>query len=146
MNMRPVCAALVIAALSFPCAAATAADADSVLRKTGIFALGGIGAAGTMSEGEQALREILRSSDGSGRLEEFTSDASPAGQLYALLGLRIRDRAAYARALDKLRKTDVKVRTARGCMLQEQSFRDLVKEIEGGDYDSFLSREWPPRM
>ena len=57
MNMRPVCAALVIAALSFPCAAVTAANADSVLRKTGIFALGGIGAAGTMSEGEQALRE-----------------------------------------------------------------------------------------
>jgi len=28
-------------------------------------------------------------------------------------------------------------------MLGHESFRDLVKEIERGQYDSFLSREWP---
>jgi hypothetical protein len=35
------------------------------------------------------------------------------------------------------------VETARGCMLGQESFRDLVKEIERGQYDSFLSRKWP---
>ena len=120
-------------------------DSAAVLRKTGIFALGGIGVAGTISEGERALREIIKESDAAARLDTLVSDASPAGQLYALLGLRRRDRAAYERALEKLRTTDAKVQTARGCMLQQESFRDLVKEIERGNYDTFLAREWPER-
>jgi hypothetical protein len=113
------------------------------LRKTELFALGGIGAAGSMSEGERALREVVKESDVAARLEKLLSDASPAGQLYALLGLRLRDRAAYERALQKLRTPDAKVQTARGCILQQESFGDLVKEIERGVYDNFLAREWP---
>jgi hypothetical protein len=116
---------------------------DATLRKTELFALGGIGVAGTMSEGERALREVLKEPDLSARLEKLVSEASPAGQLYALLGLRLRDRTAYERALEKLRTTDAKVQTARGCILQQESFGDLVKEIERGQYDNFLAREWP---
>ena len=127
----------------FPSTRSEQSAPDATLRKTGLFALGGIGVAGTMSEGERALREVLKESDGAARLEKLLSDASPAGQLYALLGLRLRDRAAYERALQKLRTTDAKVQTARGCILQQESFRDLVKEIERGQYDNFLAREWP---
>jgi hypothetical protein len=121
-------------------------DAEAVLGKTSLFALGGIGVAGTMSEGERALRELLKESDLLARLEKLVTNASPAGQLYALLGLRLRDRAAYQRALEKLRTTDAKVQTARGCVLQQESFRDLLKEIERGQYDNFLAREWPHGM
>jgi hypothetical protein len=28
-------------------------------------------------------------------------------------------------------------------MLSQESFRDLLKEIERGQYDTFLAREWP---
>jgi len=77
------------------------------------------------------------------RLEALLPNASPAGKLYALLGLRIRDRAAYERALEKWRSTDANVETVRGCMLSREPFRELVKEIERGQYDSFLTREWP---
>ena len=143
MNKRALYATLLLATLSLPCDAMRAADADSVLRKAGSFALGGIGAAGTMSEGERALRDVLKQSDVSIRLEKLASEASPAGQLYALLGLRIRDRTGYERTREKLRKTDGKVQTVRGCMLQQESFGDLLKQIEHGDYDAFLSREWP---
>lgn len=96
-----------------------------------------------MSAGERALREVLKGPDAVARLESALPTASPAGQLYALLGLRLRDRAAYQRALEKYRANDAKVQTMRGCILQKESFRDLVKQIEHGDYDSFLSREWP---
>ena len=48
-----------------------------------------------------------------------------------------------AGALEKCRALDAKVETARGCMLDHESFRDLVKEIERGQYDTFLDREWP---
>ncbi|HEY8836002.1 MAG TPA: hypothetical protein VIM09_10495 [Chthoniobacterales bacterium] len=119
---------------------------EAALQKTGMFALGGIGVAGTMSEGERALREMLKEQDATARLEKLVSSGSPAGKLYALLGLRIRDRAAYERALEKWRALDAKIETARGCILSQESFRDLLKEIERGQYDNFLDRKWPGQM
>jgi hypothetical protein len=142
MNIRLLWGALWMAAFAFPCAAVMPVDADPLLRNASSFALGGIGVAGTMSAGERALREVLQKPDLPSRLEKLATEASPAGQLYALLGLRTRDRAAYARVLEKLQKTDATVETARGCILQRESFRDLLKEIERGNYDTFLAREW----
>jgi hypothetical protein len=113
------------------------------LQNAGSFALGGVGVAGTMSAGERALRDVLKKPDAIAQLEALVSNASPAGKLYALLGLRVRDHSAYQRALDKSREIDSKVETARGCMLSQESFRDLVKEIERGQYDTFLDRKWP---
>jgi hypothetical protein len=113
------------------------------LHNVGTFALGGIGAAGTMSAGERALREILKRPDAVTRLEALLPGASPAGKLYILLGLHLRDRAACERALEKFRDLDLKVETARGCMLGQEPFRNLVKEIERGQYDAALSRDWP---
>ena len=118
-------------------------DADAVLRKTSSFALGGVGVAGSMSEGERALREVLKEPDATARLESALPNATPAGQLYALLGLRGRDRAAFQRALEKFGENSATVQTMRGCILQKESFRDLLKQIEHGDYDLFLSRDWP---
>lgn len=107
--------------------------------------MGGVGYAGSMSAGESALRRILKQTDAVSRLEAMLSTASPAGQLYALLGLRARDRTAYARALEKLQTIDAKVETAHGCLLGHESFRDLVKEIARGNYDALLARKWPER-
>ncbi|HYJ04507.1 MAG TPA: hypothetical protein VEX43_05195 [Chthoniobacterales bacterium] len=98
-----------------------------------------------MSDGERSLREILKEADAATRLESVLPDASPAGQLYALVGLRLRDRAAYERALEKYRANDANVQTMRGCILQRESFRKLIEQIERGEYDSFLAREWPER-
>ena len=142
-RLRTALSAIAILILWVPFARSEQSAPDATLRKTELFALGGIGVAGTMSEGERALREVLNESEVTARLEKLLSDASPAGQLYALLGLRVRDRAAYERALGKLRTTNAKVHTARGCMLSEELFSDLVKEIERGLYDNFLAREWP---
>ncbi len=142
MKLRGALSALAVLILWVPSARSEQSAPDATLRKTELFALGGIGVVGSMSEGERALREVLKESDVAARLEKLLSDASPAGQLYALLGLRRRDRVAYERALQKLRTTDAKVQTARGCILQLESFGDLVKEIERGQYDNFLAREW----
>ena len=124
-------------------AAPVHAASETALQKTTTFALGGVGFAGIMSEGERMLREILKEADAATRLESVLPKASAAGQLYALLGLRLRDRAAYERALEKYRANDAKVQTMRGCILQRESFRKLVEEIERGEYDSALAREWP---
>jgi hypothetical protein len=126
--------------------AAESGPAEAVLEKAAMFALGGIGVAGTMSPGERALREVLANPNAVSRMERLLSNATPAGRLYALLGLRIKDRPLYNRVIQELRATDAKVETARGCMLSQESFGDLVKEIERGQYDTFLDRKWPDGM
>src|SRR5438067_12273281 len=131
-KLRTALSAIAALILFVPSTRPEQAIPAATLRKTTLFALGGIGEAGTMSEGERALREVLKESDVPARLEKLVSDASPAGQLYALLGLRLRDRAAYERALAKLRPTDAKVQTAGGCIMQRESFGDPVKELARG--------------
>ena len=120
-----------------PLDAAEPSAAESTLRKAESFALGGVGVAGTMSQGEQALREILKQPDAVPRLESLLSEASPAGQLYAFVGLRARDRKAYQRAVEKYGQRGAEVETMRGCILQHEPFASLVKQIEHGDYDTF---------
>ena len=120
--------------------------AEAALEKASMFALGGIGVAGTMSPGERALREIFATRDAVARMERLLTTATPAGQLYALLGLRLKERALYNRVVQQLRPNDAKVETARGCNLSQDSFGDLVKEIERGQYDTFLDRKWPHGM
>jgi len=125
--------------------AAESGATEAGLEKASMFALGGIGVAGTMSSGERALREILEKPNAVAQLERLLTSATPAGRLYALLGLRMKDRAAYDQTIQKLKSSDVKVETARGCMLSQDPFADLVKEIERGQYDTFLDRKWPPQ-
>lgn len=116
------------------------APAFGSLEEASSFAFGGIGVAGTMSDGERELRAVLSQPDAATRLESMLSRASPAGQLYVLLGLRLRDRTAYARALETLRQRDVRVQVIGGCIISTESFRALVSQIEHGKYDSSLSR------
>lgn len=140
--MRPWIPVLSVCFL-FAAVAPSRAETKGDLETVGSFALGGVGVAGTMSAGERALRELLTQPDAVARLEALVSSAAPAGKLYALLGLRIRDRRAYERAIEKCRNVDATVQTARGCILARESFRDLLKEIERGQYDTFLERKFP---
>jgi hypothetical protein len=137
MNVRVLCV------LAGALLVSTVESLLGALDTAGSFALGGIGVAGSMSAGERDLRDLLAKPDAVTRLEALVTTASPAGKLYALLGLRMRNRSAYERALEKCRTIEAKVETARGCILQRESFRDLVKEIERGQYDTFLERKWP---
>jgi len=143
MNLKLWRSRIVSAAFYFALICSASAEAQVDLHSVGSFALGGVGVAGTMSAGERTLRDILKKPDAATQLEAQLPDATPAGTLYILLGLHLRDHAAYERALEKCRTLDAKVETARGCILDHEAFRDLVKEIERGQYDSFLDRKWP---
>ena len=51
-----------------------------------LFAFGGVGVAGLMSEGERNLRAVLERSDASQQLQGALVHATPAGELYILVG------------------------------------------------------------
>jgi hypothetical protein len=107
------------------------------------FAFGGVGVAGLMSEGERNLRAVLQQSDASRQLQAALAHATPAGELYILVGLRRCDRAAYQKISGSLAIPNDDVEVARGCMISREPFRRLLSEVQEGRFDDYLSR--PPR-
>ena len=106
------------------------------------FAFGGIVVAGLMSEGERNLRAVLGQPDASQQLQTALSHATPAGELYILVGLRRCDRAAYQKIFDSVARPNDNVEVARGCMISREPFRQLLTQIQDGRFDDYLSR--PP--
>jgi hypothetical protein len=107
------------------------------------LAFGGVGVAGLMSEGERNLRAVLERPDASLQLQTALAQATPAGTLYILVGLRRCDRAAYQKVFDSLSRPNDDVEVVRGCMISKEPFRQLVSQIQDGRFDDYLSR--PPR-
>jgi hypothetical protein len=115
--------------------------ASGSLARENTFALGGVGVAGTMSGGEKDLRALLKEADAVQQLQSLLKNASPAGQLYALLGLRLRDRPAYDQVVPEFRKRSNEVSTLHGCIMMKEKMESIVQQIEHGDYDKSLTRD-----
>ena len=95
-----------------------------------------------MSEGERNLRAVLERPDASQQLQAALTHATPAGELYILVGLRRCDPAAYQKIFSSLPRPDDDVEVARGCMISREPFRQLLSQIQDGRFDDYLSR--PP--
>ena len=106
------------------------------------FAFGAVGVAGLMSEGERNLRGVLQRSDASQELQAALAHATPAGELYILVGLRRCDHAAYQKVISSLPRSNDDVEVTRGCMISREPFRQLLSQIQDGRFDDYLSR--PP--
>ena len=127
---------LLVVALILSAGGVCVSAATPDLERTKLFALGRIYQDGRMSDGERALRGVLRKPDATAQLETMLVRASPAGRLYALLGLRLRDRAVYARAMRTLPREDAQVAVLRDGIIRRASFQAVVSEIKHGKYDS----------
>src|SRR5438874_775949 len=103
------------------------------------FAFGGVGVAGIMPQGEGNLRAVLQQPDASQQLQAAFVHATPAGQLYILVGLRRCDRPAYQKIFDSVPRHNDAVEVAHGCMISRETFRQLLSEIQDGRYDDYLS-------
>ena len=131
-----VCAFILISAR----VTSAASDPVDQLRRIESFAIGGIGVAGTTSDGERSLRNLLEDPDATTKLEGLLTKATPAGQLYALLGLRVHDRAAYERAARDFHGPDGEVETIGGCIISRVPFKQVLDRIKAGQYDQALTR------
>jgi len=116
----------------------TANEAYQQLLSTKFFAFGGVGFAGTTSEGERAFHAIAASTNA---LELFTAvlaQGNTQSQLYALCGIR---RLAPEK-FDVLAKAIVvanpKVSTMAGCVGRDDRASNVVAHIAGGLYDLYI--------
>jgi len=91
---------------------------------------------------ERNLRAVLERPDASQQLQAALPHATPAGELYILVGLRRCDRTAYQKIYGSLSRPNDDVEVARGCMLSREPFHQLLSQIQDGRFDDYLSR--PP--
>jgi hypothetical protein len=140
-------AALILAALFLTIVGVPAAEADEkkadpdvaptpyeALTATTTFAIGGVGFAGTTSEAEKDFRELLKEPDAVAKCQKLLTDATPEGQMYGLLGLKLKDETAFLAALPKYKGSKTALREMCGCIMGTITVGELAARIEKGTY------------
>lgn len=117
-----------------------ATQAEQALKEPGVFAIGGIGDSGATSQGEKALRVLLKQKGSSTIFRRLLKSAKPSGQLYALLGLRQSDRDTYTKEAPSYTNRTEKVKVMEGCELFESPVSDIARRIAAGEYDKYLAQ------
>jgi len=115
-------------------------EAYKQLIQTKCFAFGGVGFAGTTSNGEFALCAVLRSPNAANLFTAVCSEATDEGKLYALCGLRATDRNAFNHYVAALREKDGSATTMSGCIIDSKRISTIIQEIANGDYDSYVAK------
>lgn len=107
---------------------APAVAAYDKLHQTEIFALGGIGVAGTTSESELAFRQLARDENSAAAFVALLDDetTTKAGQLYALLGLREANRPQFEARLPAFLADDSKVTQFSGCLMMPVKVKEIA--------------------
>ena len=126
------------------CSIASAQDALSAtvknLTNTGVFAFGGVGFVGKISEGEIDFRAI-QSQPAAVALSSFETiyaTGDPAAKGYALAGIRQLDRERFKEILRSLDGSQEIVFTMEGCIMERRRLVEVAKAIDAGSYDHWL--------
>jgi hypothetical protein len=106
-----------------------------VVKKASIFCIGPFGLAGTTSPPEKALREIVKQEGAKQVLIRLLDEATPEGQMYALVGLKAVDPAKFKSRLKLYAEKSTQMKTAKGCIVSQQPISEVVKAIAAGRYD-----------
>jgi hypothetical protein len=113
-------------------------DPVATLESAEWFALGGIGVAGTTSKEEIALRAVLREKEAASQFKTLLAKGNLAGQVYALLGLRLLHDAAYEKNIGRYKENHAIVRTVSGCSIMNQPVASVAASMDKGMLDVAL--------
>ena len=118
-----------------------AADPLQTLSSIHDFAFGGIGVAGTTSEGEVAFREIYNRPSAKDDFLKLLNAGNPQARCYALVALRGLSPQIYSSEIEKYKKDKTKVTTIGGCMIAVFPMSSVATNIEAGYYDSYIKKQ-----
>lgn len=113
----------------------TLQQAYQKLLSTKIFAFGGVGFAGTTSEGEKAFHTVAASTNA---LELFTAvlkNGTREGQMYGLCGIRSISRQSFDAHARALASADTRIMMMSGCLASEESLSSVIARLAAGAYD-----------
>ena len=114
-------------------AAKLAREAYGTVKTAERFTVGGVGYAGIPSRQEAAFRQLLKQSEPLAQCQKLLTEATPAGQLYGLLGLRLLDQQAFQAALPRYKDAKTDIPTMSGCIVTHTTAAKLAKQIQNGE-------------
>jgi hypothetical protein len=102
-----------------------------------VFAFGGIGYAGTTSEGERDYKTIMSqpAAEALASFEKLYATGNPQAKSYALAGIRKLDKQRFSELLASVRASGLKVETESGCIVSEKLLAEVALELSFGKYD-----------
>ena len=119
--------------LTLSVSAAQSGKNYQVVKSARIFAIGGIGYAGVITDEETAFNALCKAPDAAEQFRRLLREATIEGQMYALLGLRQVGAPDYKTQADRYRKSTGKVNTGSGCEV-------------GPDKVSYVVNQWIDKM
>ena len=115
--------------------AAEPADlALTILQNAPQFSSASVGFAGITPNEVIAWRLLVFRADAESTLLRLLDTATPAGQLYALAGLRFRSTALFAQQAERFKGRLDQVPTVSGCLGGSATFGELVTQISRGEW------------
>lgn len=110
--------------------------AVKTLTEIPLFAFGGIGVAGLTSNGETAFHSVFDAKTAEADFQQILKTGTPQAQCYALVGLRLKDRAAFDEQVKPFAVSKKQVDTCAGCAPATLPMYSVVANIQHGAYDS----------
>jgi hypothetical protein len=105
------------------------------LLKIKCFAFGGVGIAGSTSEGELAYRAVLASTNAVALFTATLSKGTDEAKLYALCGIHSLKDGSFDVSAKILKEADPKVFTMSGCIGTVEKASVVIERIADGTYD-----------
>lgn len=112
---------------------------DAAVKRLGsvsTFALGGVGFAGVISDGEIDFKFVLSQSMpiALATFETLFATGNLQAKAYALAGIKRLRPDRYRTLLATILATTNEVEVMRGCVMMHEPFRELAKEIDEGKF------------
>jgi hypothetical protein len=113
------------------------AQPDAVLdrlAKVERFAFGPTGYAGVTSSGEKDFRTVLGRGSALTDFEKLFAEGNLQAKSYALVGIHKLNPTRFKELARPLRDSKESVTTMKGCIISDEPFAFILKQIESGKY------------
>jgi len=104
------------------------------LSKVERFAFGPTGYAGVTSAGEKDFRTVLGRSSALTDFEKLFAEGNLQARSYALVGIHKLNPPRFKELARPLHNSKERVSTMKGCIISDEPFAVILKQIESGKY------------
>jgi len=81
----------------------------------------------------ECIPKLLNHTDAVSRCQRLLTEATPSGQLYGLLGLRLLDRQSFEAALPRYKISNTEIQTMHGRIMTRTTAGKIANQIEKGE-------------
>ena len=94
-----------------------------------------------VTDSELSLRVLLKQNQAENALQSLLKEGNPAGQIWALIGLKSADPVAFEKAVTPFLAVKTKVRIKYGDIEYEDTVAKIVEDIRKGNYPLYPEKK-----